>query len=439
MTRRFRFRLALVALFGLLVRVAYIAVSRQRVQGDGSYYHAIAGVLADGKGFVQPQAYLSSGQMIPWAPHPPLWPLLLALPARIGLRTYSEQQLTAALVGTATVVVIGFAGRRLVDARVGLIAAAVAAVYPNFFLYERDLLAETLAIFLVTLVLLLAFRFNDRPGTRRAAALGATCGLLALTRSEQVLLIVLLVVPLVLLVRGVRWQQRVTWLAVSVIVAVAVIAPWTAYNASRFKDPVLLSHELGPTLVEANCDAVYSGPDLGYRSGPCLQTSPSRRIPPGGDGSTRDAATRHVAIDYIRAHLGRLPLVVLAREGRVGGVPADPAGGLRSRPRNAPTGHGPGFRRLLVALDRRDPGRDPPAPPRRSRFSAHGTDSHRDDRDRTDVRVRALSRAGRRIHRVARGGGDRERYADRPGTRTPLACGLPGGGNGWRNSSAAFS
>jgi hypothetical protein len=137
-----------------------------------------------------------------------------------------------------------------------------------------------------------------------------------LTRSEQVLLIVFLVVPLVLLVRGVRWQQRVTWLAVSVIVAVAVIAPWTAYNASRFKDPVLLSHELGPTLVEANCDAVYSGPDLGYRSGPCLQTSPSRRIPPGGDGSTRDAATRHVAIDYIRAHLGRLPLVVLAREGR---------------------------------------------------------------------------------------------------------------------------
>src|SRR4029077_16047592 len=56
--------------------------------------------------------------------------------------------------------------------------------------------------------------------------------------------------------------------------------------------------------------------DLGYRSGPCLKASPSSRIPPGGDGSSRDAATRRVAIDYIRAHLGRVPLVVLAREGR---------------------------------------------------------------------------------------------------------------------------
>src|SRR6186713_2727066 len=147
--RRFWFGLAVIALFGLVVRVAYVAVSRQAVQGDGTYYHAIAGVLADGKGFISPRAFLRSGLSIPFAPHPPLWPLLLSLPARVGLRTYTEQQLFATLVGTGTVVVIGCAGRRLLDARVGLVAAAVAAVYPNFFLYERDLLAETLAIFLV--------------------------------------------------------------------------------------------------------------------------------------------------------------------------------------------------------------------------------------------------------------------------------------------------
>jgi 4-amino-4-deoxy-L-arabinose transferase-like glycosyltransferase len=318
--RRFWLLLAAVALFGLLVRVAYVAVSRQAVQGDGTYYHAIAGVLADGKGFVNPEAYLTSGLSIPWAPHPPLWPLLLALPARLGLRTYSEQQFFATLVGTGTVMVVGCAGRRLLDARVGLIAAAVAAVYPNFFLYERDLLAETLAIFLVALALLLAYRFRDQPGLLRAGLLGATCGLLALTRSEEAMLILLLLVPLVLLAPQVRWRQRLTWLATSVIVAIAVIAPWTVYNTSRFEHPVFLSHELGPTMVEANCDAVYSGSDIGYRSGPCLKSSPSSRIGPGDDGSTRDAATRRVAFDYIRAHEGRLPLVVLAREGRAWGL-----------------------------------------------------------------------------------------------------------------------
>lgn len=313
---RFPFQLAIIALLGFLVRAAYLAVSRQRVQGDGRYYHAIAGILADGKGFVAPQPYLTSGQSIPWAPHPPLWPLLLALPARIGLRTYTEQQLVAVVVGTATIVVLGFAGRRLAGAAVGLIAAAIAAVYPAFFLYERDLLAETLAIFLVAVALLLAFRFKDRPGLLRAVALGATCGLLALTRSEQVLLIVFLLAPLLLLESRVPWRQRVTWLALSVVVAVAVIAPWTAYNASRFKELVLLSHELGPTMVEANCDAAYSGPSLGYRSDDCRRASPSDRIEPGGDGSTRDSAMRRAAIGYIQDHLGRVPLVVLAREAR---------------------------------------------------------------------------------------------------------------------------
>ena len=317
--RRFWFGLAVIALFGLVVRVAYVAVSRQAVQGDGTYYHAIAGVLADGKGFISPRAFLRSGLSIPFAPHPPLWPLLLSLPARVGLRTYTEQQLFATLVGTGTVVVIGCAGRRLLDARVGLVAAAVAAVYPNFFLYERDLLAETLAIFLVAVALLLVFRFNDRPGPLRAAMLGASCGLLALTHAGQVLLIVLLLVPVLLLAPGTPWRQRLTWLPISVVVAVAVIAPWTAYNTSRFEEPVLLSHDLGTALVVSNCDAVYSGPDLGHKSEPCYDAS-AKRIGPDGDASTRDIALRHEGIDYIRAHLGRLPLVVLAREGRAWGV-----------------------------------------------------------------------------------------------------------------------
>src|SRR4029079_13699482 len=125
--------------------------------------------------------------------------------------------------------------------------------------------------------------------------------------------------PVLLLAPRTPWRQRVTWLATSVIVAVAVIAPCTAYNVARFEEPVLLSHDLGTALVVSNCDAVYSGPDLGYKSEPCHDTSPAR-LHPSGDGSTRDIAMRHEATDYIRAHIGRLPLVILAREGRAWGV-----------------------------------------------------------------------------------------------------------------------
>jgi len=259
--RAFARRTLAVAALGFALRTAYIFHLRDRtVTGDGTTYHALANLLAAGKGFV----YVSdTGQVSNTALHPPLWPLTLALFARLGFHSFLCQQFIAVAIGVGTIIATGYAGRRVGGARVGLIAAAIVSVAPTFIFYEWELMSETLAMLGAALTLLLAYRFREKPSLFGAVSVGATCGLLALTHSEQALLVIFLLVPLILLARRAPRRTRFAWLAAGMAAAIGVAVPWAAYNAGRFRHPVLVSTELGYTLVDANCAQTYFGPKLG--------------------------------------------------------------------------------------------------------------------------------------------------------------------------------
>jgi 4-amino-4-deoxy-L-arabinose transferase-like glycosyltransferase len=316
--------LALVMVGGLVLRIAYVLAVRHDGAfgwpgGDGAGYHFGANLLADGQGFVNPPP-LGTGTGA-FAHHPPLWTIILAIPSVLGLRTWLDQQLFSCLLGTATIAMVGVAGRRIAGGRAGLVAAVIAAGYPGLWVYERQLLSETLVLLLVAALLYLAYRFIERPSAAGAAGVGAVCGLVALTRSEQILLVVALVAPIVLLAK-VAWRQRLAWLAIAAVATLLIILPWTLYNLPRFERPVVLSTSLGPALAVANCDSVYSGPRLGFydskciRGNPCLWKKSSPRAVRLPDASVQNMHCIRSSLDYIGAHLGRLPIVELAREGR---------------------------------------------------------------------------------------------------------------------------
>jgi 4-amino-4-deoxy-L-arabinose transferase-like glycosyltransferase len=318
---RFKVGLVLIAVGALLLRVTYVVIEAGNVVGgDGRYYHLIAGLIADGKGFIVPKAYLNHGLVYPSATHPPAWPLTLAAAAVVGLRTTLEQQLFAGLIGTATVVVIAFAGRRLAGDLAGLAAAAIAAVYPNFWLYERELMSETLTLFGAALTVLLAYRFWDRPGRGRAAALGLSCGLLAMTHSEQILLVGALLVPLVLRARGTPLRRRFAWAGLATAAAITMMLPWAAYNTARFDTPVLLGTQFGINVAISNCAAAYSGANIGFKVPKCGDAAEAAGDITGDDDPSRDAQYLRVGLDYASAHLSRLPVVVAAREARTWGI-----------------------------------------------------------------------------------------------------------------------
>ena len=112
-----------------------------------------------------------------------------------------------------------------------------------------------------------------------------------------------------------------------------MIAPWAIYNLQRFDKPVLISTAQDTTIGGANCDAVYHGARIGAWAGECFQDILDR----GLEESVAASEIRSRAAHYVEHHLGRAPLVALARLGRTWDVwkPADNVtlGQLQRRPR----------------------------------------------------------------------------------------------------------
>jgi len=317
--RRFLIGLAVITAVALIVRVAYVwLVWRHRpIVGDPLYYHIASNLLADGKGFINPYA-LAGGVTRPGADHPPLYIVYLSVFSFAGIRSVTGHMLASCLLGAASVAVGGFAGRRVAGPRVGLIAAALLAVYPNVWRFDAMVLSESLVILVVNVTILLAYRYWDRPGTGRLVAVGASIAVCALARSELLLLVPLLLVPLALVTRSRPWPARWAELGLAALTCAAILAPWVGFNLSRFDHPVLLSGQMEVTLADANCDPVYYGPKIGYWEYDCGGvTLASKGLTGPNVGGRDERAMRQGAIDYIRAHASRLPVVAAARVARI--------------------------------------------------------------------------------------------------------------------------
>jgi 4-amino-4-deoxy-L-arabinose transferase-like glycosyltransferase len=302
--RKFETRLALIALAGLLIRLAYAVLHRKyAVVGDALTFHLDAQHLADGHGFQRPF------EDAPTAEHPPLHIVVLAFVDLLGGSNTTVQRCVMGLIGTGTVVTLGVLGRTVAGARAGLIAAALAAVYPLLWVIDGAIMSETEYILLVSLVMLAAYGYLRAPSVWRGLGLGALIALAALTRGEALALTVILVVPLVL--RAVRgWPERVRALLVVAAAFVVVLTPWTVRNLLTFENPVLISTNGDNVFVGANCERSYYGDLIGSWAFSCFGT----RGP--GDESEYSREWRKRGFDYARDHAGRIPVVVAARLGR---------------------------------------------------------------------------------------------------------------------------
>jgi 4-amino-4-deoxy-L-arabinose transferase-like glycosyltransferase len=302
---RFRRALIVIAVAGLALRViyAYVIVKSRPLLGDALEFQQQANLLAAGHGLIQPSLWYAHQIARPSADKPPVYPFLEAVISLLGGHTWAWHDSVDLLAGTATVVVTGLVGRRVGGERVGLIAAGVAAVYPLLIAADGSLRSESVFALLVTLSLLAALRLREAPSAGRAAVLGVTIALAALTRAEALLLLVLLPFGLAGVRRGL----------VTVAACGLVLSPWLARCWIVFGQPVLISTNVGGLFAGANCRPTYSGPLIGQWDLFCL----------GGRGqiqSTNEAVEadhlRDAGLRYARDHSGRLPAVIAARIGR---------------------------------------------------------------------------------------------------------------------------
>ena len=259
--------LGIVVLLGLAWRIFYVTVigTPDGTGGDPFYYHAQANLLANGHGFADPFGWQLNHALIrPTAQHPPLYTLALALVSWFGGESYMAHKIASCVIGAGTILVIGLVGRRVGGPRVGVIAAVIAAAYPNLWLVDGVVLSEDLFALTIGLTILAAYRFRDRPDVLSACFVGATIALAALVRGEAVMLGLFLAVPLMLLTKTIRFPRRAVLLVIAGAACVVVLAPWVYRNLTAFKEPVVLSTNSYGVLAVANCDETYYGELIGF-------------------------------------------------------------------------------------------------------------------------------------------------------------------------------
>lgn len=286
---------------------------------DAPEYLVIGQRVSRGLGWTSPFSVTTNGIERQTANHPPLASAWLSLARPFGLDTNDGARVWMALLGVAAVVLVGYLGREVAGAGIGSLAAGIAALSPMFWMNDMAVMAETGAQATTALVLLLALRYRRAPSALGAGAMAAAVGVAALARSELILFLPLLVVPLVLLSAGAGFRRRLGHLAAAGLWLVAALLPWVGWNLVRFERPVVFTTGMDLTIAQTNCPLAYYGRGTGRWSALCGYYVELDKAGDLDDESVLAAQYRQAGLGYVADHRSRVPAVVAARVGRTFG------------------------------------------------------------------------------------------------------------------------
>ena len=268
---------------------------------DAWDYDRHARSIAAGDGYPQ-SGYVPDGG--PTALRAPSYPYLLGGVYALSGDSVTAGRLANAALGAIAVLLLYLIAERIWGRRVGLVASALAAVFPPLVLISTQLLTEALFIVLELGAVLCVLNFR-RSGAALpwAAAAGVLCGLAALTRNPGPVL----VIPVAVGVWTLRPRLRPGALAAPALVlscAALTIAPWAIRNFVEFGRfaPVTTStgFALAGTYNETSFrdqahPAAWRSPVLVPQYGALFQT-------PGIDEGTVDATLRREADSFAWNH-----------------------------------------------------------------------------------------------------------------------------------------
>jgi 4-amino-4-deoxy-L-arabinose transferase-like glycosyltransferase len=258
---------------------------------------------------------------IPTVYRAPLWPFTIAgISLIFGTSDYFAR-LFLSLIGSGTCVLVYLFARDLFGWRIGVLAGIFAAIYPELYIYDGWLYAESLFTFLLFAVCYGLYRLQRTPerNWRIWITCGVLLGLLSLTRPNGIIVIGFFIVWAIIMV----WQKLLSWrvaargVLVTTFIALALIAPWTLRNylASHTLIPVAIgdgtvllgsynnmvltrsAYPGGPKGIWIN--PIFSRPDM-VRLFPLHTCTPPCEV-------TREATYKDAAVQWIRENIAVMP------------------------------------------------------------------------------------------------------------------------------------
>ncbi len=350
-----------IFLLALALRIAWVATVTPDPQDgrfdDSVFYDASAKALAEGRGYLNFESAkaLIDGedpatiQEAPTARWPIGYPGLVAsLYAVFGHNPLAPKGLNVFL-GAATVLAVYVLGSRLFDRRVGVVAAALLALFPGQIFFSTLVMTEVLFSALLTLVVTLVILWtlppreeppsaenDERPAAYKLLVIGLLLGYGAITRGEGGT--IALVVLLIWWLARSGWRPFLERSALLLVGLAVVVAPWSVRNFIQFKAPVFVSTAVGSALWQGNRADAYAPGDTGFDT---KFYDEYANVPyPKREVEMNNAALRE-ALDFIvhnpRTEAGLLfkKLYHLYREDAIGLVWIESHGGQASIPNSA--------------------------------------------------------------------------------------------------------
>lgn len=299
----------LPALFlsAFVLRAAVIGLLQNFERITGYENEEIALNLLAGRGY----SMAFFGPVAPTAHQYPLYTFFLYFHFLLFGKNYLWVELTQALIGSLSCVLLAHLGRSLFDLHTGMTAGVLSALYPTYVYWTTRIQALTLEILLLIALLLLLLRAMRRDRLSDWAAAGTTLGLAALSKT-----LYLILVPSFFLW---TWLWRhppgprlLKNLAVFVFAALLVIAPWTIRNAVTLRAFVPITTNGGFNLWVGNnphaSGSMFTTDHRGMRE--TISPEMLGRLAAAGSDVEKEKIFSQAAWTYLREHPGRFVALI---------------------------------------------------------------------------------------------------------------------------------
>ena len=231
-----------VVALGVALRLILVPLLSTNFTSDFEDIHNFAVDVVSGRPF----ANLANYPSIPWATHLNMTGLTLSLVYRVIGASFTAAKMFMVVMSGLTIWLIYLAGRDLVNARTGFVAASLYGTLPSLIGYTGIPSGENIALPLITLALLLYIRGQKTDGYKLSRSVliytlcGITIGMVDWFRPGGIILIAALVISDALYARRREWfPYRLAPLSGLVISYLIVSALSVVISESFFQRPVL--------------------------------------------------------------------------------------------------------------------------------------------------------------------------------------------------------
>lgn len=232
---------------------------------DQISYHTLALRVIDGHGFSFGEGWWPvTAADAPTAHWSFIYTLFLTLVYTLfGTDPMAARLIQAILVGIIQPLLVFSIGSTLFNESVGLVSAAITAVYVYFIYYAAALMTEPFFICAVLAVILLALSLvrilGEKPAgyspmriLLQSAVFGLLLGCTVLLRQVFLMFVPLLFLWMLWVLRKAHFLKAIGVLTISGVMVTTMVLPITYYNYTRFNKFVLLNTNAGYAFFFAN-------------------------------------------------------------------------------------------------------------------------------------------------------------------------------------------